>query len=146
MGFLDSLVLKNLAANARHTRDKGLIPGWERFPRGGNGNPLQCPYLGSPMERGAWWATVHGVTKTWTRLRGWMRARAHTHTHTHTHTRSCASLYSSSSKWFHDALCVHCRRKALEVDVICAIDIDSSLGTEQTERVEITTTLQRCQQ
>ena len=84
MGFLDSLVLKNLAANARHTRDKGLIPGWERSPRGGNGNPLQCPYLGSPMERGAWWATVHGVTKSWTRLRGWMHTRAHTHTHTHT--------------------------------------------------------------
>ena len=39
------------------------------------------------------------------------RACAHTHTHTHTHTRSCASLYSPSSKWFHDALCVAQQKK-----------------------------------
>ena len=66
MGFLGGLVLKNLAANARDTRDKGLIPGWERSPGGGNGNPLQYSYLGSPMDRGAWWATVHGVTNSHT--------------------------------------------------------------------------------
>ena len=56
-------MLKNLAANARDTRDKGFIPGWERSPGGGNGNPLQYSYLGSPMDRGAWWATVHGVVR-----------------------------------------------------------------------------------
>ena len=33
-----------------------------------NGSPLQCSYLGNPMDRGAWWATVHGVAKSWTRL------------------------------------------------------------------------------
>ena len=44
--------------------DVGLIPGSERFPREGNGNPLQY----SCMDRGAWWATVHRVTKSWTRL------------------------------------------------------------------------------
>ena len=76
MGFLGGLVLKNLAANAR---DKGLIPGWERSPGGGNGNPLQYSYLGSPMDRGAWWATVHGVTKSWTRLTEYT---SHTHTET----------------------------------------------------------------
>ena len=102
MGFLGGLVLKNLAANARDTRDKGFIPGWERSPGGGNGNPLQYSYLGSPMDRGAWWATVHGVAKSWTRLTE--------HTYTPTHTRSCASLYSSS-KWFHDALYVAQQKK-----------------------------------
>ena len=108
MGFLGGLVLKNLAANARDTRDKGLIPGWERSPGGGNGNPRQYSYLGSPMDRGAWWATVHGVTKSWTQLRDWACGAC---AHTHTHTRSCASLYSPSSKWFHDALCVAQQKK-----------------------------------
>ena len=53
--------MKNLPANAG---DVGLIPGWERFPAGGNGNPLQYFCLGNPMDKGAWWATVHGVTKS----------------------------------------------------------------------------------
>ena len=56
MGFLGGLVLKNLAANARDTRDKGLIPGWERSPGGGNGNPRQYSYLGNFMDRRAWQA------------------------------------------------------------------------------------------
>ena len=41
----------------------GSIPGWERSPGEGHGNPLQYPCLGSPMDRGAWQATVHRVTK-----------------------------------------------------------------------------------
>jgi len=41
----------------------GPIPGSERFPQEGNGNPLQYSCLENPMDRGAWWATVHGVTK-----------------------------------------------------------------------------------
>ena len=44
-------------------RDRGLIPGWRRSPGEGNGTPLQYSCLGNPMERGAWWATVHGVTR-----------------------------------------------------------------------------------
>ena len=44
-------------------RDAGLIPGWRRFPGGGNANPLQYSRLGNPMDRGAWWATVRGVSK-----------------------------------------------------------------------------------
>ena len=43
--------------------DLGLIPGSGRSPGGGHGNPLQNSCLGNPMDRGAWWATVHGVTK-----------------------------------------------------------------------------------
>ena len=54
---------KNLSAIAGDIRDVGSIPGLERSPGGGNGNPLQYSCLGNPMDRGAWWATVHGVTK-----------------------------------------------------------------------------------
>ena len=43
--------------------DVGLIPGLGRSPGEGNGNPLQYPYLGNPMDRGAWQATVYGFTK-----------------------------------------------------------------------------------
>ena len=46
--------------------DPGLIPGWGRPPGEGNGNPLQYSYLGNSMDRGAWWATVHGVTNSQT--------------------------------------------------------------------------------
>ena len=48
--------------------DLGLIPGLGRFPGGGHGNPLQCSCLENPMDRESWWATVHGVTKSWTGL------------------------------------------------------------------------------
>ena len=51
----------------RRWGDLGLTPGSGRSPGGGNGNPFQYSWLGNPMDRGAWWATVHGVTKssTW---------------------------------------------------------------------------------
>ena len=58
------LVVKNLPASAGDTRDVRSIPGWERYPREGNGNPLQYSFLGNPMDRGAWQATVHGVTES----------------------------------------------------------------------------------
>ena len=45
--------------------DPSLIPGLGRSPGGGNGNPLQNSRLGNPMDRGAWQATVHGITKSW---------------------------------------------------------------------------------
>ena len=45
--------------------DLGLIPGSGRFPGEGNGNPLQYSCLENPMDRGAWWTTVHGVAKSW---------------------------------------------------------------------------------
>ena len=44
--------------------DAGLIPGLGRFPGEGNGNPLQYSCLGNLMDRGAWWATVHGVAES----------------------------------------------------------------------------------
>ena len=54
--------------NAGDARDIGSIPGLGRSPEGGNSNPLQYSCLGNPMERGAWWAIVHAVTKSQTRL------------------------------------------------------------------------------
>ena len=52
--------MKNPPTNAG---DIGLIPGLGRYPEEGNGNPLQYSCLGNPMDRGAWRAIVHGVTK-----------------------------------------------------------------------------------
>ena len=55
-------------ASACNVGDLGSIPGLGRSPGEGNGNPLQYSCLVNPMDGGAWWATVHGVTKSWTRL------------------------------------------------------------------------------
>ena len=63
-----ALVVKNLAVNARDAGDASLIPGLGRSPGGGNGNPLWFLYLENPMDRGAWQATVHGVTESRTQL------------------------------------------------------------------------------
>jgi len=63
-----SLVVKNQLVNAGDARDVGSIPGSGRCPGVGSGNPLQYSCLGNPMDRGTWQATVHGVTKSWTRL------------------------------------------------------------------------------
>ena len=60
------LVVKNPPANAG---DLGSIPGSRRSSGGGHSNPLQYSCLENPMDRGAWWATVHGVTKSQTQLK-----------------------------------------------------------------------------
>jgi len=52
-------VVKNLPANEGDTGDWGSIPGLRRSPGGGNGNPHGYSYLENPMDRGAWWATIH---------------------------------------------------------------------------------------
>ena len=54
---------KESACNAGNARDAGSIPGSGRSPEGGNGNPLQYSCLENPIDREAWGATVHGVTK-----------------------------------------------------------------------------------
>ena len=61
-------VVKNLPAKAG---DVGLILGSGRSPGEGNGNPLQYSCLENPMDGGAWWTAVHGVTKSRTRLNNW---------------------------------------------------------------------------
>ena len=64
-----ALVVKNPPASAEDVRDAGLIPGLGRSPGGRNGNLLQYSCLENPIDRGAWRATVRGVTKSQTRLR-----------------------------------------------------------------------------
>ena len=59
-----ALVVKNLPANAGDIKDVGLIPGLGRYPRDGNGNPLQYSCLENSMKRGTWQATVHTVTES----------------------------------------------------------------------------------
>ena len=63
MGFLGGSVVKNLPANAGDLGAVGLILGLGRSPGGGNGNRLQYSCLKSPMDRGAWQATVPGVSE-----------------------------------------------------------------------------------
>ena len=57
--------------SAWNVGDPALIPGSERYPGEGNGNPLQYYCLGNPFDRGAWQATVCGVTKSWAWLSEW---------------------------------------------------------------------------
>ena len=63
--FHHSSVSKESAYNAE---DPGSIAGLGRSPGEGNGNPLQYSCLENSMDRGAWWARVYGVTKSWTQL------------------------------------------------------------------------------
>ena len=62
LGFPGGAVVKNPHANAR---DASSVPGSGRSPGDGNGNWLQYSCLENPMDRGAWWATVHRVAKSW---------------------------------------------------------------------------------
>ena len=69
-------MVKHPHASAGDVRDSGSIPGSGGSPGGGHGNPLQYSCLESPMDRGAWQATVLRVTQSWTRLK-----RLSTHAH-----------------------------------------------------------------
>ena len=63
------LVVKKLPASVGDERDLGSVLGLGRSPGGGHGNPLQYPCLVNPVDRGAWWAPVHGVAKSQTPLK-----------------------------------------------------------------------------
>ena len=75
MGLPGGSVVKNLPANSGEAGDLGSIPGWGRSLGGANGNPLRDSCLEKPMDRGAWRATVHGVTQELVRTQ---RLDAHT--------------------------------------------------------------------
>ena len=64
--FPGGTVVKNPPAKAGDAREAGSVLGLRRSPGGGTGNPVQFSCLGNPMDRGAWLAAVHGVTKSWT--------------------------------------------------------------------------------
>ena len=68
VGFPGVSVVKNPLANAGAPRDAGSVPGQRRSSEGRNGNPLKSYCLENPMNRGAWQATVHGVSKSQTGL------------------------------------------------------------------------------
>ena len=62
--FPGGSVVKNPLAETGDAGDEGSIPGFGGPPEEGNGNPLQYSCLGNPMDRGAWWSTVHGIAKS----------------------------------------------------------------------------------
>ena len=68
LGFLNGSVGQESSCNVGDIGDEGSTPGSGRSPGIGNGNPLQYSCLGNPMERGAWRATVQGVTRVKTQL------------------------------------------------------------------------------
>ena len=88
MGFLAGSAVKNPPAKAGDLRDTGSIPELGRYPGEGNSNPLQYSCLENPMDRGAWQATVHRVTKSWTQLK-WLSA----------HERSLNRVWAWGSKF-----------------------------------------------
>ena len=61
-----ALVLKNLPASSGDLRDAGSTPRSEKSPEGEHGNPLWCTCWENPMDKGAWWALIHRVEKSWT--------------------------------------------------------------------------------
>ena len=67
--FLGGASGKEPAWQCKRPRVVSLIPGSGRSPGEGNGNPLQYFCLENPLDRGAWWATVHRVTESWTQLK-----------------------------------------------------------------------------
>ena len=84
--YVDDSVVKNPLAG--DTGDAGLIPGSGRSPRVANDNPLQCSCLENHMDRGAWWAAVHGVAKSRTRLK-----------QLSTHSRAQVKKSASTVQW-----------------------------------------------
>ena len=86
--IIGSSVGKELTGNAGDTGDVSFVRGSGRFPGEGHGNPLQYSGLENSTDRGAWWATFYGVTKSWAQLRRW----THIHTHIWTDTLVCKTI------------------------------------------------------
>ena len=110
---------KESACTAGDAGDMGSIPGSGRSPGGGHGNPLQSSCLKSPTDGGAWWDTVHGVTKSWT----WLSTRTQV---------GCFCCYSVtmnilrhvSRSW---GTCVHGGLLTLDTtDILCLCDAEPS--------------------
>ena len=109
-------MVKNLPATAGDAGDTGSIPGSGRSPGGGHGNPLQYSCLENPMERGAWWATVQGVTETTEcvhthtlhspRHHSQKRLSSRMHTHARTHARTHAHTLPISGPLHCSSLCL----------------------------------------
>ena len=100
--FPGGAVVKKLPANAGDARDVGSILGSRRSPGVGNVNPLQYSCLENPMDRGAWQATVHDVTKSLTWLSDW----AYTHV-LFKYMLSCYLKIYPTVKWVHISSPIH---------------------------------------
>ena len=98
-GFPDGSVVKNLPINAE---DEGWIPGLGRSPGGRNGNPLQYSCLGNPIDRGAWRAATHGVTKRV--RRDWVTNQNKAH-HMYVHIHVCVHIYIYT--YIYKRMCAH---------------------------------------
>ena len=66
--FADGSADREFACSTGDSQDAGSVPELRRSPGEGKDNPLQYSYLENPTDKGAWWATVHGVARSWTRL------------------------------------------------------------------------------
>ena len=93
-----ALMVKNLPANAGDVRNVDLIPGSGRSPGEGLSNPLQYSCLENFMDRGAWWAMVHRVAKSWTWLK---RLSMHACKNVNKHYSSVFSIFGALCKWNH---------------------------------------------
>ena len=78
----------------RCKRHRFNLSGQEESPGGGNDNPLQDSCVQNSMDRGAWWATAHRITKSQIWLSNWLHAHTHTHTRTHTRTHTHAHTHT----------------------------------------------------
>ena len=109
LGFPGDSMVKNLLVNAGNM---DLIPGLERSPGEGNGNPLQYSCLGNPMDKGAWQATFHGVPKSQTQLNN-----QHHNNHrlglpswqSNTHATYATILNIKSHLWSTNKFCIVCQ-------------------------------------
>ena len=81
--------------------DPGLIPGMGRSPEEGNGNPLHYSCLENSMDGGAWWATVHGVTKGQTRLSDFTLLVVGTQICNFNTTKSCVRVQEGREELLH---------------------------------------------
>ena len=93
--FPGGSVENNPLATAGNARDVSLIPGLGRSSGGGNGNPLQDSCLESSVDRGAWQATVHGVSKTWT----WLSTHNYTYTAGNSFSLTSRNTVSKITMW-----------------------------------------------
>ena len=103
-----ALVIKNPPANTRDIRDVGSIPGSGRSPRGGHGNPLQYSCLENLKNRGAWWATVHGIAKS--------RMRPSKHADYNRQPKAVSPSHFSKTKY---NFISHCSKLDIQVDIGC---------------------------
>ena len=90
-----ALTVKNPPANAGDLRDASSIPGLGRSSGEGNGNPLQYPCLENSMDRGAWWTTVHGFAKNWTRFK-WFS----THMYIYIYMNVCVYIAENTQSFY----------------------------------------------